>query len=372
MIIGIDANEANTKVRVGINQYAFELLWSIYKAEIKSTSGNVYILYLKENPISELPGQTDRWKYRVLPGKYLWIFTKLTPHLIFNRRIDVFFTPGHYLPILTLKPLVCTIHDLGFLDFTEQFTRFDYWQLKLWTAISVFVSKDIIAVSESTKQDIVRHYRFASNKVKVIHHGVNFTKFNPEITSTDVRRIKNKYKIKGEYILSLGTLKPSKNLEGILRSFRITRDLGYRIKLVIAGKKGWMYKNIFEKAKKMDLNRSIIYTDYVDENDKPALIKGAKVFLSPSHWEGFGMHILEAMACGTPVVASNLASIPEICGNGCYLVNPDDVAEIVEGIKYFLNLSPAEYNKEKEKVIEQSKKFSWEISARKTINLIQK
>ena len=155
MFIGIDGNEANTKEKVGVSTYAYEVLWGLYNINQKNTKHNKFLIYLKTDPNNDLPKDNLLWKYRIIKGNNNWVLKNLMPSLFMNPRPDVFFTPTHYLPPFTPMPKVFTVHDLGYLDFSEQFRKFDFWQLKYWTAISVFVSKYIIAVSESTRNDIV-------------------------------------------------------------------------------------------------------------------------------------------------------------------------------------------------------------------------
>ena len=222
MIIGIDGNEANVEKRVGVNQYAFELLKNIHKLQEEWKKKHQVIVYLKNKPQKDLPKQNSHWKYKVIKGRGLWIITKLMPNLFFNKeKPDVFFAPSHYLPLFAPCPVVCTIHDLGYLKFSEQFRKYDFWQLKIWSAISIFISKAIIAVSNSTKRDIVRHYPFASKKIFITPHGYDKNRFNTRISKEDVRRVKNKYSIVNDYVLFISTLKPSKNIEGLLEAWKL-------------------------------------------------------------------------------------------------------------------------------------------------------
>ena len=371
MIIGIDGNEANIKEKVGVHQYAFKILWGINKLGIENGK-NTYFIYLKNPPRDDLPKESKYWKYKVIPGKGLWILTRLMPHLWRRQNLEVFFSPSHYLPPLTRIPCVCTIHDLGYLKFSGQFKKYDYWQLKYWTAISVYISKYIIAVSESTKNDIVRHYSFASRKIKVVHHGYDRHLFKHDIGSNVVRRIREKYKIPKDYLLFMSMLKPSKNIEGLLEAFALSKNKLDDIKLVIAGKKGWLFESIFEKVQELGLKKDVIFTDYIHESDKEGLIKGAKAFILPSYWEGFGMDVLNAMACGTPVIVSRVASLPEVAGKAGIFVNPNNVKDISKAILKVLLLPPKEYNMLVNAGLEQVKKFSWEKSAKETLEVLKK
>lgn len=373
MIIGIDGSEANEKVRVGSSEYAYQLLHSLYRINNISKIKNKYLIFIKQEKINNLPAQNQWWSYKIIPASKLWILKKLVPRLNFGAKLDLFFSPTHYLPIFTRIPQVCTIHDLGYLMFSEQFRPYDFWQLKLWTAISIIISKYIIAVSESTKKDIVRHYPFSSNKIKVIYHGIDHNVFNQNISNILVRHIKNKYKIRKDYILFLGTLKPSKNIEGIVKAFSLFIDkkskTSKNYQLVIAGKKGWLYESIFKLVKEKGIENKVIFTDYVTLEEKRALYKGAYVLVSPSFWEGFGIHILEAMACGTPVVVSKKGSLNEIAGKVGIYVDPNDENSIYSGIDKLVSMSVTEYNKLSNKCIEHSKLFTWEKTAQETMQL---
>ncbi|KKP31352.1 MAG: Glycosyl transferase group 1, partial [Candidatus Woesebacteria bacterium GW2011_GWC2_31_9] len=168
MIIGIDGNEANVKNRVGVNKYAFEMIWGLYKLTQNKPYEHNLIVYLKNVPLEDLPKERENFKIKVIPGGGLWIITKLTPYLFRNpEKIEVLFSPSHYTPPLLTIPRVCSIMDLGYLKFSGQFEKKVLWQLKCWSAISILVSKQILTISESTKKDIVRHYPFASKKTTV-------------------------------------------------------------------------------------------------------------------------------------------------------------------------------------------------------------
>lgn len=371
MIIGIDGNEANVEKRVGVNTYAFELLWNFWKLQDEWKNNHKLIVFLKSKPREDMPKETQFFRYKVLGGGRAWILTKLMPSLFKEGKVcDVFFSPSHYVPPLAPMPRYCSIMDLGYLEFSGQFKKNDFWQLKIWSAISIFVSKAVFAISNSTKKDIVRHYPFARSKVHVTPLAYDSRKFNLDIPDKDVRRIRGRYSIVTDYVLYLGTLKPSKNIEGLIEAFSRIGSKELKVKLVIAGKKGWMYETIFEKVKRLHLEDDVIFTDFVDEKDKPALIKGAKVFVLPSFWEGFGLDALNAMASGVPVVASNVGSLPEVIGDAGILVDPERVDSIAEGIKEVLLAPVAKYNSMVSGGLSQARKFSWEKTARQTLEVI--
>jgi glycosyltransferase involved in cell wall biosynthesis len=374
MIIGIDGNEANIKNRVGVNIYAFNLLWAMHRLQDNIKDNYRFIVYLSSQPLPDMPPEVPGfWEYRILPSRSFWILTRLMPYLWINKdRIDILFSPNHYtVPFLPIARVV-TIMDLGYLEFSEQFEKKVFWQLKYWSAISIFVSKGIIAISRATKDDILRHYPFASGKIKVTHLAYDKNKFYFPISDNNVRQVKRKYKTGKNYILYLGTLKPSKNIEGIIDAFSKIKDDFSDYQLVIAGKKGWLFESIFERVKNLGLEKRVVFTDFVEEEDKPALMAGARVFVSPSFWEGFGLIALESMAVGTPVVISDRGSFPEVVNGTGFLVDPNKPDMIAKSIAKVLKMSPLAYNKMVRKGLKQAGLFSWEKTAKETLSFFSK
>jgi len=158
-------------------------------------------------------------------------------------------------------PEVCSIMDLGYLEFSEQFRK-KYFGSCHGGVLSVFLyQKRSLRISNSTKADIVRHYPFAKNKIYVTHLAYDNTKFNVSIPEKDVRRVMEKYSIVDDYVLYLGTLKPSKNIDGLIEAFAHVNHKKPGIRLVVAGKKGWMFESIFKKVKELGLTEKVLFTD---------------------------------------------------------------------------------------------------------------
>lgn len=372
MIIGIDGNEANVENKVGVNQYAFEVLSHLRKLQDKKETTHTFIIYLKENPRADLPKENKLWKYKVLPGGGKWIVKTLVPHLYKKKeKLAVFFTPSHYAPPFAPVPRVCSIMDLGYLTYTDQFKKYDYWQLKLWSAWSMAVCKKVIAISEATQKDIVKNYPFASKKIKVTLLSGDLSVKNAKVSEKEIKKIKEKYLIGDNYILFLSTLKPSKNIDGLLTAWSKIFKKYPSYKLVIAGKKGWMFDSIFEQVKKLNLDKKVIFTGFVPDEEKPALIQGAKAFVLPSFWEGFGIDIVNAYTLGVPVVVSDRGSIPEVAGKLGVYVDPDSTNSIAKGIQKVLSMSKNDYNKLSKECVSYAKKFSWEKTARETLEVIE-
>lgn len=373
MVIGIDGNEANIENRVGVNVYVFELLWALYENVDEWKEKHSLIVYLKEQPRKDLPKANKFFQYKILPGGGKWIITKLMPDLyLAKQKPDVFFAPSHYIPPFSPMPKACSIMDLGYLEFSGQFRKYDYWQLRLWSAWSIFMSRCVFAISSSTKNDIVRHYPFAQGKVNVTHLAYDSNKFSHTSLTKDVRRLKKKYSIVSrDYVLFLSTLKPSKNIEGLILSWAKIEKQFPDTQLVVAGKKGWLYEKVFDEVKRLGLENRVVFTGFVDEEDKPDLIAGAKVFTLPSFWEGFGLDVLNAFGVGTPVIVSDRGSLPEVAGKAGLVVNPDDTEDIALKIKLVLEMNNDEYGKLVKYGYKQAQKFSWKKTARQTLKALE-
>lgn len=364
MIIGIDGNEANLAQRVGVNQYAAELLNALEK--LPDSKKHEYIIYVDTEPHEHLPPPRPGWRYIIGKGGFLGKVTRLW---FADPRPDIYFAPTHYLPPFSPVPMVMSIMDLGYLRFPTQFTKRDLLQLKYWTEWSLRIAKKVIAISESTKNEILSHYPWAEKKVEVTLLGYDRTKYRFPILDSRVKKTKEKYGIRGDYVVYIGTLKPSKNVEGLLNSFAKLRGLD--LSLVIAGGKGWLFESIFKKVQELGIENKVIFTDFVTEEKKVDLLAGAKCLVSPSFTEGFGIHVLEAMATGCPVVVSKAGSLPEVVGDTGILVDPQDTDSIARGIGFVVSLPASKYNQLRGAVLKQAQEFSWVKTAQQTLKILE-
>jgi glycosyltransferase involved in cell wall biosynthesis len=371
MLVAIDGNEANIDKRVGVNQFAFQIIWHLFHLKEQNhpqTKDIEFVIFLSDQPKKDFPPQKDWWQYEVFGPKKFWTWTGLVKRLYFGKpQPDILFSPSHYGPLFSPVPNITSIMDLGFLRWPEQFTKKDFNQLKHWTRISAKKADKILAISEFTKKDIIDTYNISSRKIKVIYPGFE----NTATKTKSIKKIKEKYKIKNDYLLYLGTLKPSKNIDGLIKAFNslIENNKLENTQLVIAGKKGWLYDQIFDLTKQLNLKDKIIFTGFVEESEIEPLMANAQCFTLPSFWEGFGIPALEAMAANTPVVCSNRGALPEVVGQAAVLVDPDDPKEIAQGIDKLLS-----NKKLQQDLIElgqkQVDKYSWEKTAKQTLELI--
>ncbi len=362
--LAVDANEANTPLPVGSGVYTLELLkhWS------KKNSLSVDC-YLKSPPLPTLPAATDSWRYHVLRPRHFWLHFALPLHLsrVYPEH-EVFFSPAHYTPPLTGIPLVVTIHDLAFEYFPEQFLPRDLYKLRKWTALSVRRAHCVIAVSENTKRDIIKYYQVPADKITVIHNGYDRERFQAR-AKLNPSFLKAYNLTPLNYILHVGTIQPRKNIISLVRAFESLKASGaYRGKLVLAGRTGWLSEDTLASIRSSPFGRDIVLTGYVPVDKQSSLYHGASILVLPSLYEGFGIPALEAMACGTPVAASNNSSLPEVVGRGGEYFDATSQSEIAGKILTVLK-NRARYIP---LALTQARKFSWERTASQTLRVLEK
>ena len=253
--------------------------------------------------------------------------------MFFSKKADIYHFFNYYLPPFVPGKRVLTIHDLVFRTYPETMSYKTRIALKLCFKKSVKRADLIITVSDFTKKQLLHFYpEFANKRIETIFNCVDtdlYKKAEPSV----IKDVLSRYKINDDYILFLGTLEPRKNLERLLEAYADVKKKNTNCPmLVIAGKRGWLFESIFETVKRFDLADSVIFTGYIPCSDKPALLSGARAFCFPSLFEGFGMPVLEAMACETPVLTSNAASLPEVCGDAAVYVDPFSVSDIEQGL----------------------------------------
>jgi glycosyltransferase involved in cell wall biosynthesis len=229
----------------------------------------------------------------------------------------------------------------------------------------------IIAVSKNTKNDIIELFKVKEEKIKVIYPGIDKAFKEIDKKSEKVKLIKEKYKLPESYLLYLGTLEPRKNIIGIIKAYEIFREKNIdfkKYKLVIAGGTGWKSNKIFKTHKKSKYYHDIIFLGYINKKDKSYLYNGAKIFLFPSFFEGFGFPPLEAMACGVPTIVGNNSSLSEAVGDSAIQVNPYKQELVAKAIENLLKDNGL-YEKYKEKGLRKSLQFNWDKTY-KVYNLI--
>ena len=378
MKIAVDLRSLQSGQFTGVENYTLNLLDALLALDKK----NQYILFY--NSFSDQlkrgqPSPIDNFQYintKIIKTRYpnrllnlalMFKFIKLEKII---GEFDCLLMPNlNQFNINHDAKLALTVHDLSPAVTPE------YYDLKrkLWHKLlgfrRAFNRADVIfAVSEYTKRDLVRLYNIPEQKIKVAYPGIDQKIFHPNISDSELRRIRNVYNLPGDYILFLNTIEPRKNLSNVLKAFEMLKN---DVELVIVGKKGWKCRAIFNEIKNSKKSAKIRYIGYVSDADKPAIIKLAKMLVYPSFYEGFGFQPLEAMAVGTPTIASNVTALPEILGNASLLVNPYDVDGLRNEIETIMKDENFR-NRLIAKGLEQVKKYGWQDTARVVLEELNK
>ena len=285
-------------------------------------------------------------------------------------RADIFHATEHLLPPLKNARTVFTLHDLIFQSFPEYHLPLNRWFLR--NAMPYFLRRAdaIIAVSEWTKRDAIRFYNVPPEKIRVIYEAAD-PALRPESDPNRIADVRARYAKNQPFLFFVSAIEPRKNIVALVDALRVLRARGYPHRLLIAGRKGWLYQATFDHVKQTGMEGQVDFLDYVPDADLPALFAACDAFVFPSLYEGFGLPPLEAMACGAPVVCSNTASLPEVVGDSALLVNPRDVGEIANAVERVIT-DRALRDELCAKGFVQARKFSWERAARETLAVYER
>lgn len=362
MIIGIDASRSNVKQKTGTEYYSYEIIKGL-----AAISEDTLRLYSK-TPIEYLkPSKNIQFKEMHFPR--LWSQFRLSLE-IFQNAPDVLFEPSHTIPLYHGKKTVVTLHDAGFKYYPELYTPLERFYHNFSMGFSVKHASKIIAISEATKKDLIKFYNADPKKITVIYHGYDKEKFfEAKPTQAKPEEIAKL----GKYIYFIGRLEAKKNIRNLVKAygmFRKNSDNDH--KLVLAGRPGYQFEEIMQEIESLpaEIKKDIIRPGYIPDEIMADYLRFADIFAFPSRFEGFGMPLVESMACGVPIVASNTTSIPEIVGDAGLLVGPDDILGLANSFE-----SVANNNDLRKKLIEAGKKrlslFDWKECARKTLDVIE-
>lgn len=357
MKIWIDGYEANVRERLGSSQVAFELLRNLEKIDHK----NEYTILLPSPPLEDLPKIRKGWNYKILRPKRLWTRIALPLYLYTSKsRPDLIFSPTHYIPRFSPVKRIVTIFDLSFLHCPEMFEKKDLWQLTNWTKFSVENADHTITISNFSKADIIKQYGVDKNKITVAYPG-----FNKEIFRKTSGKLDN-------YVIYIGTIQPRKNLIRLIEAVARIENIKLLIvgKTTGEGKSGWKFEEILETPERLRIENRVKFLGFVPTEELPDLLSESLAFVLPSLWEGFGIPAVEAMACGVPVIVSNVSSLPEVVGKAGLLVDPYSVDQIEQAIRTIVSDKKLREKYSKLGLI-QAQKFSWEKMAKIVLKVFE-
>lgn len=377
MRIGIDARVI-LRSHAGVSRYVSNLIRNLALIDRQ----NRYLLFFDLEGFAAV-GQ-DNFRQRVIRispclGKgslrqkiesVLWV-NFLLPYALLKEKVEVLHSPNSVSPLLT-RPgckTVITVNDMLPFVFPQLHpgTYSNFIRMSLPPAMAK--ADKIITYSQAVKKDIQNICHIPEEKIEVIYLGLEPR--HKIITDLDrIEAVKCKYGLPDRFVLFIGTLEPRKNVTRLIIAFSKSKEIRATHKLVLAGQEGWLSESIFETVRNSGLAGDVIFTGYIQEDDLPSLYNAADLFVFPTLYEGFGLPLLEAMACGIPIVASNTSSIPEIVGDAALLVDPYSVEDIARGMERALldsNLRAMLVQKGLERV----KQFSWQTTSEKTLKVYQ-
>jgi glycosyltransferase involved in cell wall biosynthesis len=367
MTIYLDVSAA-VNARAGLGRYAE----SLAQALIALQPGRLALFYNSAERTPRLPdGLQSIPARRVRAGYKPWrmaIWLASLADIGFDRLVPgarVFHATEHLLLPLRRVPTVLTVHDLIFRLFPEHHKRLNYWYLNATMPLYCRRATAIISVSEATRRDLMRLYGVPAAKISVVHEAAapHFMPAAPQ----QVAAVRARYALPDRYILRVGTIEPRKNLERLLEALVVLRrSSAPDARLVIVGGRGWLTEGFFRRLEALGLGDAVQLTGRVPDEDLPAVYSGADLLVEPSLYEGFGLPLLEAMACGTPVVCSAVASLPEVGGDAARYFDPHDagaVAAAMGEVWHSEDLRAAL----RQAGLARAAQFSWQRAARETL-----
>jgi glycosyltransferase involved in cell wall biosynthesis len=359
-----------TKNKAGVGAYALNLTRELVKRQDETLE--VTLLIQDDDPDFSSDGESIRLVkvpaklFRSLPFRFL-MEQLYIPWLIRKHNVDVLHSLHYSFPLLPMRARkIVTVHDLTSVIMPEVHTYIKRAYCRFFIRAANRFADALIFVSNSTKEDWTRHFQRISQLSFVIPLGKAGI-FRPGLSPEQIDLTLQKYKIDKPFLLYIGTIEPRKNLTRLVEAFsQLTQSFPMH-NLVIAGMKGWMYDQLFDAVRSLELQTRVIFTGFVAEEDKPYLISGAEVFVYPSLYEGFGIPALEAISCGTPTLTSNVSSLPEVVGDAALLVDPRSVNDIAFNLSRLLTDEDLRDSLCRKSVY-QASLFEWGRTADETIH----
>jgi glycosyltransferase involved in cell wall biosynthesis len=345
---------------------------NLFRAIRDIDTENKYVFYYNKPKAKRV--EAPNFEHKVKQAPWMWT-QRVFPLLLRRDKPDVLFMPIQMLPFLKARKQksVVTIHDLAFLLYPETFPAKDAFLHKLYVREAITKANHLIAITEATKKDIIKFYKISPDKITVVYHGVDKDRFRlmQEGEEYLVSDVKSKYNITKPYILYIGNVQPRKNIQGLIKAYqqlRKTTDHNYQ--LVIAGAKAWLVEDVMKEIGD-DYRYDIIFTGRFEDIELSPLLWGADLFVLPSFYEGFGLPILEAMACGVPTLVSNTPSLVEVGGEASLSFDPHDIDDMAKVLDNVIS-NPTLRQEMRENGLKRVAEFSWSRCAKETIKVINK
>ena len=356
MRIAIDARKLRD---YGIGTYVRNLLRHLARID-RSTE---YVLFTQPADVELGTELGDNFRTVVERAGAYSLREQLTiPMDLRRERIDLFHAPHYVLPPLTPCKSVVTIHDCIHLRFPQYLPNsfaYAYARSSLWVA--THRASRVLTVSEASKRDILRYFRVPEGKIDVIYNAID-ERLGEPLSNEEIGRVRERYQLNDPFVLYAGNIKPHKNLERLIEAFHMLRRNGFEhVKLLIIGDEISQYATLRRAVHRHKLHKHVRFFGFVPDKTLAALYRLASVFVFPSLYEGFGLPPLEAMASGTPVITSNVSSLPEVVGDAALLIDPYESAEIANAIRRVLT-EPVLAADMRQRGLARVKDFSWERS----------
>lgn len=370
-LIAVDASRANAHERTGTEWYAFHVIQAMKKLRVPGLEFVLYSRKFLKDGLEELP---DGWNAKILAWKNLrfWNQFRLSWEL-WRHPADLLFQPTHTLPLIRPKRVVTTLHDVGFERNPKLYAPSELRYHRYSARLATRVASRILTVSEFSKREIVDIYKIDPARVIVTPNAIDMAQYHASIPEETKQAMLEKYRLTKPFFLFVGRLEEKKNIINMLHAFSIFkgwRGTGDPIKFLLIGTPGFGYERIKREIKTRGLEPHLLLPGYVPEDDMPGLMAAADALIFATSYEGFGIPVLQAQAVGTPVIASDNTALPEVAGAGGAIFvkpqEPDDIAqamkEIMDNMRLRESLIATGY--------ENVKRFSWDETARVTMNVI--
>ena len=361
--IGIDYTAAYEQGG-GIGRYVRELVTALAQLDT-TTEYRLFVSGVKaQKPLPPLPGANFTWRGTAITPLWLarlWQRAQIPLNVeTFTGRVDLYHATDFTLPPTRFKTrTLLTVHDLSFVRVPEAASPALKAYLDAVVPRSVRRADHVLADSQATKDDLIALYNTPAEKITVLLSGVD-----ARFKRTETPAIRAKYQIpERQYILSVGTVQPRKNYIRLITALAALRASGHDVGLVIVGGKGWLEDPIYEAIRSTGMTDYVHMTGFADDADLPALYSQALITALPSLYEGFGIPVLESMACGTPVLTSNVSSLPEVAGDAAIMVAPSDQDAITEALERMITDADLRADLAR-RGLERAQMFTWAAAAR--------